>query len=94
MRQAALRVLAKLPTEMSHDPEVLQLKKLSVEHTVTVAHLIYRRKNFETQSKDYEFSRASWRSTGRRGLMTLSAPCAIPNGSHPLQMNRALNPLI
>lgn len=68
LRQAARRVLAKLPADMNHDPEVLQLKKLSADHAVTVAHLIYRRKNFETQSKDYEFSRASMEEHWQAGV--------------------------
>jgi len=32
------------------------LRKASKENTVTVVHLIYRSKNYESSSKDYDFS--------------------------------------
>ena len=35
------------------------LASLPAEAAVTVVHLIYRGKHYESQSKDYEFSRAS-----------------------------------
>ena len=57
--QAAKRLLAKLPPELRDDPDVRALAALRCESAVEVVHLIYRSKHYETQSKDYEFSRLS-----------------------------------
>ena len=59
--QAAKRLLAKLPPELRNDPDVRALADLRCESAVEVVHLIYRSKHYETQSKDYEFSRLSMR---------------------------------
>jgi NTE family protein len=57
--QAARRLIAKLPAGMRDDPDVHALARLRCDSAVDVVHLIYRRKHYETQSKDYEFSRLS-----------------------------------
>jgi NTE family protein len=45
-----------LPDYLRNDPSVDMLVRLSQESTVTVVHLIYRSKNYETNSKDYDLS--------------------------------------
>ena len=57
--QAAQRLMAKLPPALRDDPNVLALSRLRCESAVDVVHLIYRSKHYESQSKDYEFSRLS-----------------------------------
>ena len=57
--QAAQRLLAKLPPALHDDPDALALAALRCESAVDVVHLIYRSKHYESQSKDYEFSRLS-----------------------------------
>jgi NTE family protein len=57
--QAAHRLQARLPRELRNDPDMLALMQLRSAGSVDVVHLIYRDKNYETQSKDYEFSRLS-----------------------------------
>ena len=78
LAQAAHRLVAKLPPKLADDPDVQALKAASSEPAVTVVHLIYRRKRYETQSKDYEFSRLSMREhwqTGRADMAhTLNHP--------------------
>ena len=59
MSQAARRLIAKLPAALRNDPDVRALTKPRCEAAVDVVHLIYRSKHYETQSKDYEFSRVS-----------------------------------
>jgi NTE family protein len=56
-RTALRDLLKQLPAELQADPAVATLKAEAKENTVTVVHLIYRRKNFESNSKDYDFSR-------------------------------------
>jgi len=55
-RAAVRDLLAKLPEELRNDPSAEFLRKAAKENTVTVVHLIYKSKNYETSSKDYDFS--------------------------------------
>src|SRR5882672_8595308 len=55
-RMAVRDLLGKLPDHLKNDPSVEFLRKASKENTVTVVHLIYKSKNYETNSKDYDFS--------------------------------------
>jgi len=57
--QAAKRLGAKLPGSLRDDPDARALAALPAEAAVSVVHLIYRSKHYESQSKDYEFSRTS-----------------------------------
>jgi NTE family protein len=55
-RAAVRDLLAKLPEELRNDPSAEFLRKAAKENSVTVVHLIYKSKNYETSSKDYDFS--------------------------------------
>ena len=58
-RRAVRDLIGKLPDELKDDPSVELLREASKENTVTVVHLIYKSKNYETSSKDYDFSRVA-----------------------------------
>ena len=49
-------LIGKLPEDLKNDPSVAILREAAKENTVTVVHLIYRSKNYESSSKDYDFS--------------------------------------
>src|SRR5260370_12791168 len=55
-RRALRDLMGKLPDYLKNDPSVEILCKAAKENTVTVVHLIYRSKNYESSSKDYDFS--------------------------------------
>ena len=55
-RMALRELIGKLPEHLRNDPSVDILRKAAKENTVTVVHLIYRSKNYESCSKDYDFS--------------------------------------
>jgi NTE family protein len=55
-RKALRDLIGKLPEELKSDPSVEILREAAKENTVTVVHLIYRSKNYESSSKDYDFS--------------------------------------
>jgi NTE family protein len=55
-RRAVRDLIGKLPDYLKNDPSVELLRKASKENTVTVVHLIYKSKNYESSSKDYDFS--------------------------------------
>src|SRR5271154_2826350 len=56
-RKAVLDLIGKLPEHLKSDPSVAYLRQAAKENTVTVIHLIYKSKNYESSSKDYDFSR-------------------------------------
>jgi NTE family protein len=76
--QAAKRLLAKLPPEWHDDPDLRALSRVRSESAVDVVHLIYRSKHYESQSKDYEFSRLSmsehWEAGSKDMAHTLHEP--------------------
>src|SRR6202163_2538506 len=55
-RKALRELIGKLPDYLKNDPSVEILCQAAKENTVTVMHLIYRSKNYESSSKDYDFS--------------------------------------
>jgi NTE family protein len=78
LAQAARRLIAKLPTRLADDLDVQALDAASRRTGITVVHLIHRRKRYETQSKDYEFSRVSmlehWQAGRADVAQTLNHP--------------------
>ena len=78
----ALRdLIGKLPDELKNDPSVAILNEATKENTVTVVHLIYRSKNYESSSKDYNFSRLNmidhWQSGERDVHMSMREPSKL-----------------
>jgi NTE family protein len=60
LRQAMERIFEKLPPKLKEDPDVVFVKNACKDAaTMSIVHLIYRDKYYETQAKDYEFSRVS-----------------------------------
>jgi NTE family protein len=68
-RKALRELIGKLPDYLRNDPSVEILREAAKENTVTVVHLIYRSKNYESSSKDYDFSHVGmvehWRAGER-----------------------------
>jgi NTE family protein len=74
-------ILAKLPPELV-DSEDCRILRAVVDRSVyKIVHLIYRSKNYEGQSKDYDFSRLSMRDHWQAGyndtIRTLRHPEAL-----------------
>jgi NTE family protein len=61
------RLAARLPQRWHTDPDLRAIEDAARETAVTVVHLIYRRKGYEAQSRDYEFSRVSMREHWQAG---------------------------
>jgi len=68
LRRAAHRLVDKLPKELKNDPDARALHAQCCNAAVTIVHLIHRRKNYFTQSKDFEFSRTSIEDHWQSGL--------------------------
>ncbi len=78
LRGAVKRLSQKLPTDLLSDPDWLALDGFGDVPGVTIVQLIHRRAAYETQSKDYEFSRATmedhWKAGGADVSTTLTHP--------------------
>jgi NTE family protein len=75
LRHALAGLLKNIPEELKNSPEA-RLLETAAEHKVyNIVHLIYRAKNYEGHSKDYEFSRLSmqehWHAGYHDALRTL-----------------------
>ena len=77
---AALRLIGKLPPALREDPDAKELAASlrSTCASLDIVHLIYRAKRYESQAKDYEFSRLTMREHWAAGqadvLQTLHDP--------------------
>jgi NTE family protein len=78
LRRAAAGLLEKLPNELRHTTEAQLLGTAADRKVYNVIQLIYRAKNYEGHSKDYEFSRLSmeehWRAGNHDARRTLRHP--------------------
>ena len=69
LRRALERLLEKLPAQLEDDADVRTIRRQCVHSmSMSVVHLIYREKNYETQTKDYEFSRVSMEEHWQAGI--------------------------
>jgi len=62
------RLLERLPPQLKNSPDGRELYRLCDQGDVTIAHLINRRLQYSSQSKDYEFSRTTVNQLWDAGL--------------------------
>lgn len=74
---------ALLPEKTRRSQAVRELLADAAEPPVTLVQIIHRRKPYETQSKDYEFSRLSMNEHWAAGDMDMRAALALPGCRHP-----------
>ena len=78
LRRAMTDLFEKLPEDLRNSPEVQLLRPVGDHKVYNVVQLIYRAKNYEGHSKDYDFSRASmqehWRAGYDDAIRTLRSP--------------------
>ena len=68
LRRAIADLYRQLPADIKQRPDLQALRTLGEHHAVSIVHLIYRRKNYDIDAKDYEFSRASMQDHWRTGV--------------------------
>ena len=87
LRCAAASLLEKLPENLKNSPEAKLLSTAANRKVYNIIHLIYRAKNYEGHSKDYEFSRFSmeehWRSGYHDARRTLRQPEVLERPTSP-----------
>jgi len=78
LRRAMADLFEKLPEELQNGPEAQLLQAVADPKVYNIVHLIYRAKNYEGHSKDYEFSRISmqehWTAGYHDAIRTLRHP--------------------
>jgi NTE family protein len=86
LRRAVAKLLAKMPKDLLQTPEAEMLAAEADEKVYNVIQLIYRSKNYEGTSKDYQFSRRMmeehWTAGYNDAVRTLRHPEVLqrPNG--------------
>jgi len=90
---AATRLAAKLPPSLANDPDLAQLLNAGSCKAVTVMHLIHRTKHYETQSKDYEFSRQTVREHWEAGRIDVQKSFADPRWKNRKRNGGGINVL-
>jgi NTE family protein len=78
LRQAWGNVVAKLPARLRSDPDVAYLSARARGRRISLVHLINRRMVHSSQSKDFEFSRATIRALWAAGLADMRRTIASP----------------
>jgi NTE family protein len=78
LRRAMADLFEKLPEDLQNGPEAQLLRPAGDNKVYNIVHLIYRARNYEGHSKDYDFSRASmqehWRAGYHDAMLTLRHP--------------------
>jgi NTE family protein len=87
LRRALAGLLGRLPDHLSGHEDVKLLSTAVSRNVYNIIHLIYRARNHEGHSKDYEFSRLSMREHWRAGyhdaLRTLRHPEVLARPASP-----------
>jgi len=86
LRRAMADLFEKLPADLQSGPEAQLLRPVGDHKLYNIVHLIYRARNYEGHSKDYDFSRASMREHWRAGYHD-----AIRTLRHPEVLERPTN---
>ena len=79
-RKAVRDLISKLPEYLQNDPSVDFLRDAAKENTVTVVHLIYKSKNYESSPRTTTSPMSAWSSTGTRASATCICRCGTRNG--------------
>ena len=78
LRRAMADLFEKLPADLQNGPEAQLLRPVGDHKVYNIVHLIYRARNYEGHSKDYDFSRASmqehWHAGYHDAIRTLRHP--------------------
>ncbi|MCC6212850.1 MAG: DUF3734 domain-containing protein [Burkholderiales bacterium] len=87
LRRAAARLLEQLPREALEQPEAKLIAEEACRKVFNIVHLIYRARNYEGTSKDYEFSRRTmqehWQSGYHNAVRTLRHPEVLQRPDSP-----------
>ncbi len=84
LRRAVRELHKFVPEDKRNDPDIRAFNALGDTHHVAIVHLIYRRKAYEGQAKDYEFSRDSMLDHWKAGFDDASIACCKAPWKEPV----------
>jgi NTE family protein len=90
LRNALQRVLHKLPKRLQSDADVKSLADLARGRKLSLVHLINRRTQHSSQSKDYEFSRATIEALWDAGRAAVHRTLSNPEWRHACRPERGV----
>jgi NTE family protein len=79
VRNTVAALLGSLPDDLKNQPSAKLLGSIAERKVYNMVHLIYRAKNYEANSKDYEFSRSSMETHWRAGYYDTVRTLRHPN---------------
>lgn len=85
LRQAIAEIAKRLPEEARQAPELQNYLALGEHRSVDIVHLIYKRKSYESQAKDYQFSRASMQDHWQDGYKDVDREMKNPGWLAPAE---------
>lgn len=83
LRDAARKLYDRLPEDLRQDPAAQDLLRTAPQQAHTLVHLIKRPTDYDTQSKDYEFSRVTVEESWEAGIRDVNRTI-----HHPAWINR------
>jgi NTE family protein len=87
LRAALYKLMQKMPPELASTPEARLLRSETSPAAYNIVQLIYRSATYESQSKDYEFSRGTMKEHWQAGYSdahtTFSHPQVLALPAHP-----------
>ncbi len=83
LRHDLNKLVERLPARQREHPEVQALLASTALPAVTLVHVIHRRKPYESQNKDYEFSAPSMREHWLAGMADMQASLAQLDAHQP-----------
>jgi NTE family protein len=87
VQRALAALLRRLPADIEENDDLRVLKSVASDKVYNIIHLIYRARNYEGHSKDYEFSRLSmqdhWRAGYHDAVRTLRHPGVLARPASP-----------
>jgi NTE family protein len=83
IRNTVAALLESLPDDLKDELSAKLLGSIADRKVYNMVHLIYRAKNYEGNSKDYEFSRSSMETHWRAGYHDTVRRYAIPFADRP-----------
>lgn len=82
LRQAAATLLSRLPPQLAGSKEAKALEQKACQEAITIVQLIHRPAPFESDVKDFEFSRASMLDHWAQGAADVAATFHHPAWQH------------
>lgn len=84
-RKALRDLIGRLPDHLKNDPNYAILHEAVKENAVRVVHLIYRKRDYEASSKDYDFSRLNMLEHWKSGEQDVYVSMRAPEWQRPLE---------